>query len=604
VSTPRPKRSAARQRRPRRNAPLARFAVALVLGLAGGCHTTMQTPIRAIERGDYGEARMEIREDLTEKRSNRRFLLDRMRLAILTLADGYPQSAQVVFEDLYEKLRTRGINKDRTVASVFTYEGVRIWKGEPFEQALAMAYYAMQQAELGSWDNARAASQNALFRLRDFSESGEDDGDADESINTYEIARKSLIYERAREEGKSKEEAKKEATKAYLDHGYVTRESTFTLGYLLNAIANQQLGRSKEASDNFTRVLELKPELKPLIEAFRQDQYNTVLVVSWGLGPEKEGYGPDDAFGRFTPRTHSDQLPLSVRVDDYAPRTYRQVLDVNKMASSHMWRNLEDIRVAKSYLGSGLLLGGLLATQYGLSNDNNAATLGGLGAMGAGALMKAGAHVDTRYCDVLPQRYYVVPLKVTGPDQVIQLQVNNVPGSRLKLTGLAPPEGGEAQLRLVRLARPLNRTAEPPAWAVRGEIRYGNPVTGPVDSPPRPWLLGGRDVRPPADDVLNEYQAAGYLRDRTLAQYRELYRLEKITGFTTEDQGGYARRHILEGGDSMVAPLAGTTGFMRLFAGDWPPYRPRHHRVRSAAEALRAVEPPAGPDPVVQSDSP
>jgi hypothetical protein len=577
--------------------------VLLVLSLfAGGCHTVMQTPAGAIRRGDYGQARMKVREHLTQNRSDRRFLLDRMRLAVLTLADGYPASAQVVLEDLYEKLRTQGINKDRTVASVFTYEGVRIWKGEPFEQALAMAYYAMQQAQLGQWDNVRAASQNALFRLRDFSESGSDDNsDADESINTYEIARRSLIYERARAAGKSEAEAKKAATKDYLDHGYVTRQSTFTLGYLLNAIANQQLGREKEASDNFTRVVELKPSLEPLVEAFRKDQYNTVLVVTWGLGPEKEGYGPSNAFGRFRPRSSSDQAALSVRVGEHETKRYDQVLDVNQMASSHLWRNLEDIRLAKGYLGSGLLGGGVLATRYGLEHDSEAAVYGGLGAIAAGAIIKASAHVDTRYCDVLPQRYYVVPLKLDSATQTVQLQVDNAPASRLTLTGLGPPADDQAQLRLVRLVTGGREMDRPPEWATRGRIGYGNAVTGPAQTPPRPWLLGGRDVRPPSNAVLNEYQAAGYLRDRTLAAYRELYRLEGITGFTLEDQAGYAGRHVLEGGRSMVAPLAGTTGFMRLFAGDWPAYEPTHTRVRDAAKALNRIRPTGHEPGVVQS---
>ncbi len=133
-----------------------------------GCQKPMRTPTAALGRGDYTQPRVNIYDDMQPKRSDRAYLLDRMRVGVLTLADGYPRSAQTIFEEVYDVLRTRGINKDKTVASVVLNEDVKIWKGEPFEQALALAYYAMVQAELGSWDNARAAANGSLFRLRDF----------------------------------------------------------------------------------------------------------------------------------------------------------------------------------------------------------------------------------------------------------------------------------------------------------------------------------------------------------------------------------------------------------------------------------------------------
>jgi hypothetical protein len=541
----------------------------------------MDTPTRPMLRGDYGSARMQVRENLTQNRSDRRYLLDRMRLAILTMADGYPHSSQVVLEELYDRLRAQGINRDRTVASVFTHEGVRIWKGEPFEQALAMSYYGMQQASLGNWDNARAASNNSLFRLRDFSGEGEDP----DQINTRQIARQSLIYERAREAGKTKAEAREEAD--YLDHGYVTRESNFTLGYLLNGIANQQMDRAEEASDHLTRVTEIRPELEPLVQAFRAGDYNTVLVVGWGLGPRKEGYGPDNALGRFVPRTPSDRAQLFVRLEGHEGRRYRQVLDVNDMARSHMWRNLEDIRRAKSVVGRGLMVGGAVSTHYGVRRGNEAATLAGLGALAGGALLRAGSHVDTRHCDVLAQRYYVVPLKL-APDEArtIELQVDNQPASRLRLAGLDGPSGDTAQLRYVRLVSDRG-ASRAPAWASRGAVRYGNAHTGAVEANPLPWILGGRDVRPPSERVLERYRSGGWLRDDTLAELADLYRAEDVA-FTLEEQGGYAGRHLLEGGKSLVAPLPGTAGFSRLFSGDWGSYEPASRELRQAREAVGA----------------
>ena len=91
-------------------------------------------------------------------------------------------------------IRDRGLNKDKTVRSVVFTEGVKVWKGEPFEQAMALVYYGFVQASQGSWDNARAAASNALFYLRDF-EGEDEEENATRVIDTEEIARLAAAYE-------------------------------------------------------------------------------------------------------------------------------------------------------------------------------------------------------------------------------------------------------------------------------------------------------------------------------------------------------------------------------------------------------------------------
>lgn len=543
-----------------------------------GCQSPMRTPHAELRAGDYGKARMAMRKNLTHKRSDRRYLLDRMRLGVLTLADGYPESAQTIFEEVYDILRTQGINKDKTVASVVLNEDLKIWKGEPFEQALAMMYYGLVQAEQGSWDNARAAMGNSLFYLRDFGEN-----DQGERLDTYEIARKSLAYERAIDAGQTPSQAQQQAD--YLDTGYVPRESNFTLGYLLSAIANQQLGILDEAQGEYARVLELDSELESLVSALSQGSYNTILVVSWGLGPEKRGYGPDNALARFSPRTRSNDADLRVRVGDFPWQNYAQVYDVNTMAADHMWNNLEDVRVAKSVIGTGLIYGGLIATQVGAHNNSDEAVYAGLGALAAGAFLKAGAHVDIRYADIMPQRFYVVPLHLAETEQPITLQVENQPASRIVLRGLASPRTPLAQLRYVRLITNPTRDT-PPTWAGRGEVHYGNTYTGPASDAPLPYILGGNDVRPPSERAMDDYQQAGYMQGQTLSYLRDLYQAESLR-WTLEDQGGYAGRHILEGGKSLVAPLPGTVGFARLMGQRHPPYRQRSEMVANFVKAMK-----------------
>jgi tetratricopeptide (TPR) repeat protein len=540
----------------------------------------MDTPTAALSAGDYAAPRTLIQKDMQPKRSNRAYLLDRMRVGVLTLADGYPDSAQTIFEEVYDLLRTQGINKDKTVASLVLNEDVKVWKGEPFEQALALAYYGMTQAELGSWDNTRAAANSSLFSLRDFGE--DEDG---ERIDTYEIARRAVEYERAIDAGDSPDEALKKAN--YLDNGYAVRDSDFTLGYLLAGIANQQLGRDQEADDHFLRALEIDDKLGPLVQTLRDRQYNTILVISYGLGPRKEGYGPDNALARFTPRFPSDGGELRVRIGPSMGRTYPAVQDVNTMAADHMWNNMEDVRAAKSTIGTVMMYGGLIAAGYGGSRGgNDDAVYYGLGAMLAGAIMKAGAHVDLRYCDVFPQRFYIVPLYLTDPSTQVILDVQNRPSSKMVLTGLGPPGPeltGKAHLRYVRLVSTTNPQAPPPGWAASGEILYGNPYTNNPALTRLPYLLGGKDVSPPTQRVLDGYHSAGKLTGLTLANLRELYRAEGVQ-LTTEDQSGFAGVHLLEGGKSLVCPLPGTAGFARVFGQIHHDYHPK------SAEAARLTQ--------------
>jgi hypothetical protein len=189
-----------------------------------------------------------------------------------------------------------------------------------------------------------------------------------------------------------------------------------------------------------------------------------------------------------------------------------------------MWNNLEDVRVAKSYLGQAMMAAGALTTAYGVDRRNTTATAVGVGLLAAGLAARAGAAADTRYCDALPQRVYVVPLLLTDPQEQIELMVEGRPGSRLVVTGLGAPPGQQAQLRYVRLLSPNRQLVEmaPPAWAVSGEIHYSNDHTG--DAPAAgdlgrlPYILGGRDVRVPNDQVMGLYRQAGFLRQVMTAE--------------------------------------------------------------------------------------
>jgi len=544
------------------------LAAGFALGPLGGCEYSNVHPrmMAEADAGAYAGARVELQSRVTDDPSDRAYLLDRLRLLILTLADGQPAQAEEVANQTFRLLRTQGLNADRTAAAVVLNEGVKIWKGEPFEQALGFTYIAMQKAELGQWDNARAAANASLFLLKSFGEN-----ERGEEMSTVELARRAAEEDARRGEG---------AGDQYINKGYTPVKTNFVLGYLINGLANKAIGRDDEAADNFHEAEVVRDYLKPLAEALDTGTYNTVFVVDYGRGPRKIATGPDNAFARYVETWPSGLEPLTVGVDggsvviSEAP----PVQDLNRMAMSLMWNNLEDVRTAKSAIGSGMLIGGLAVA--GASRDNEA-QLAGLGVALAGLLMKATSHADTRHAEFLPQRVYVMPVNITAPDATVTLEVAGDGNSRMVLAGIDPPAPGKIQLRYVKLP-----AAGGGAWARSGRVMYGNDeYAGPVDGDALPYVLGGRDVSLPGPKVMRRYQAAGWLRDMTFNDLENLYREEGIA-LSVEDAKGRSRAHVLEGGDSLVPPLPGTAGYARLFGQTHGPYVPRSKGLREFLKVM------------------
>ena len=499
--------------------------------------------------GRHADVRLYLVNHLQPDRRHRQYLLDRMQLGVATLAEGYPEAGRRTFERIFDTLRTQGINADRTVASIVISDRVRFWKGEPFEQAMAYLYVGMHHAMRGDWSNLRAAADNALFHLRDF---GEDE-------TGRRLDNESIVYRalRDREDRDTLE-------------SFTAVRSNLALAWLLSAVANQQMGRREESDRQFDTVVQLDERLVDVVDTFRDGDYDTVLVVEFGRGPRKVATGPDGAIARFEPMLESDDAPLIVTANGRT-REMPLVLDVNRMAQDHRWNNLEDMRTAKSRLGSLMMAGGTAAVVSDLDDKPSTATWGGLGLLLAGAAAKGGARADTEHCELLPQRVYVAPLRVSEADEPIALEVESDPSSRLLLTGLTAPPQGTAQLRLIRL---VSHQAQPPAWARTGRVHYANDRYSGDAPGALPFILGGRCVRRPSAEVLADYQRAGHLERFTVSRLRDLYRSEGIS-WDDDDAGAQPRRHVLEGGTSLAAPLAGTAGFARLFCQEHLPYRPR-----------------------------
>ena len=399
------------------------LAAAVLLSLCGGgCSAAPRnyTAIHSYYQHDYATARDALRDDAM-MRNDEQVLLNTARLGMAALADGDLVEAEMALGRTFDLLSTAGLNADRTTAAIMSHEGVRIWKGEPFEQAMMYHYVATLYAVMGDWENVRAAAANSLFRLTDFGGS-----QTPESLTRHATL-----------------------DDDYLERGYTAVDTNFALGFLMQAIGAQLSGAG--GSDQlFDAAVDIDPALTPLVQQLRQGRYNTLLIVHFGKGPTKISYGPNQALARFVqqePASVAHGL-LEVTVDGLQAGRTRPVTNVSAMARDHRWNNLEDIRRAKGAIGDVLVAGGAMATAIGAQERSAEAALAGAGAMLFGLLLKSSAQADTRYLEFLPQSVYLVPLELAEAGDV-QLRVAG--GSWMRLENVQPGTYQQPRTEYVRM---------------------------------------------------------------------------------------------------------------------------------------------------------
>ncbi len=467
-------------------------------------------------------------------------------LAILTLVDGLPEHAEIPMQRVYETLRTRGLNANKQAAAAVINEDKKTWKGEPYEQALLYLYVAMQQGMSGEWGNARAASVAALELLDEY--------------DRYQEVSRNLPP---------------------TTHGHVVSQSDLALAHLIASIANRAIGRHDEADDHLERVEQIRPHLQPVTDQLQQGAFDTVLIVEMGAGPVVRRAGEDGAIEDLVTRWPSDDRLLVVSDNDGVVRSVPRALDVNAFANLYQWHGLAGLRRGKSNVGSMMTVGGAAL----LTADDDEARWVGLGLLLGGLLAKAGAHADDRSLTVLPQRYFVVPLQSSALSGPLELRLGT--GGR-GASFVVPALASTAETpRLIVVRVP---TQEPVTSGLTGEVLYSNDASqqrSPGDD--LPYILGGTCVMAPTHEALRKYQSAGNLLDLTTADLRELYRQEGIVLPEDERPGVPPGAHVLEGGRSLAAPVAGSLGFVRLFCSRHPPYRPRSEVVARLAHEIGSL---------------
>jgi tetratricopeptide (TPR) repeat protein len=363
----------------------------------GGCVSQEQMQINqavaAYYAGNYPQA-ADLLKPLAQK-TNGDFVLNNLRLGSALLAAGNLNDAQRAFLQAYEVINSLGVNNGgRTLGAILVSEDVKVWKGEPFERAMAnfdlgLTYYIQHD-----YANARGAFENALFKLQDFDESGKEKGQ---------------------------------------------EESRFAPARLMLARSWQRLGRDDLAEANFELVAKNHPELAELADAKMNGASNVLLVVGYGVGPRKiresdgdvVGFGPTprQAGAIPRPRVYVDGRAATVGGEAAAP------VDLLVLAQDRKWQSIDTIRTIKSAVGSGLIFAGVYQAGRRNSQPEDAAAF-----ILAGILLKATSQADVRQWEMLPRTVFLLPLQLAPGSHDVMVEF---PGIRQKWTGVQAPAQGE-----------------------------------------------------------------------------------------------------------------------------------------------------------------
>ncbi len=347
--------------------------------------------------GDYAAAQRELRP--LAAKTDGDFVLNNARLGSAALVNYDLDLAEAAFLRAYEVINSVGVNNGgRSIGAALVDEKINVWKGEPFERAMVNFYLGLVYYIRHDYGNARAAFENALFKLRDY--------------------------------GQGKD----------LDR-YRNVESDFALAYLMLGRCYQRLGDDGMARNNFQRAVQLQPQLQDLADFDRNAQSNVLLVVDYGYGPQKvkEFDGSVIAFSP-TPRQDGPIPDPIVIVDgrriDLA-QTNRPPVDLLALAQDRRWQSIDTLRTLKSVVGEGMIaVGGYEALKHKPNYEASLALIG------VGLLLKASSDPDLRQWEMLPRTTFILPLHLEPG--VHDITVDFPSGYRQTWQKLVAPAQGEA----------------------------------------------------------------------------------------------------------------------------------------------------------------
>jgi len=248
-------------------------------------------------------------------------------------------------------------------------ERVKVFKGEPYERAMAHYYLGLLCYADGKYDDAGACFRNALFKLKVYDET-----------------------HGSQEEGSA--------------------ESDFAVAWYLLARCRQRERDVENARRCFSYVREaVGPGSDWITEEKLSAETNVLLVIETGNGPYKTPYGPNAVLADLNPVFASTALRPEVWVNGEKTRDPALLVNLRSIAVRRKWQTLDTIRYVKGILSSGAAVEAL--RQDGEIPSWMLKLLQ--------AALAPGVNYDMRHWEFMPDNIYMLPLSLPSGEHSMKV---------------------------------------------------------------------------------------------------------------------------------------------------------------------------------------
>jgi tetratricopeptide (TPR) repeat protein len=345
------------------------FAAVLLLSLSA-CAGNMAVSIPDSAVSTYLVAkppayRSDFQKLLLEGKKNN--CLNNMRIGLKALRNGDKEVALPALDDALLTIESFFVNTAaaQKARSLWYEEGMKDFKGEPYERVMAYYYRGLLYMGAGDYDNAAASFKSAVLQ----------DSFAEEE----------------------------------------QYRADFALVIFLQGLASKKAGDYEGAANAFEELKKLRPDF--VIPA----SFNTLFIVETGTSPRKVADGPGHAELKYFRGRSFTEKYVSLKLDNGGNRRLYPMEDIYFQASTRGGRQIDKILKDKVvFRETNLAIGStlsdvaqktmLFAPLAGKSAGTFQAVAGGLAIAGAVEqiiALNAKPHADTRFWDNLPDTVHI-----------------------------------------------------------------------------------------------------------------------------------------------------------------------------------------------------